>query len=483
MRAAAWIAIGVIAAIYATLIVRNISFAAGGPDESGYMNEARLLRSGRLHLPIEPLRTLHVDRSYSDLFNPLGFVPEPPGTITPSYPAGYPIHLLIAAMIGGWSRAPFFVAPLMAFGTIVLMYAVARKLGLAPAYAVGAAAILALVPTFALQSLQIMSDVPATFWVLLAMYFALWRTGTPTRPADRQECLSSIAAGVAFGIAVWVRPSNILLAIPLAVAMQFRMRDLLRFTLGALPLGVLLMIFNAAMYGSPFTTGYGSITENLSLHSPCFHDQTLWLVKLLTPLMLPGGLLVIFDRRADAWRHRALLPVWFGVYLIFYSLWPVCDAWWYSRFLLPAIPALILGMLIVLRGWPKVATVAVLVVVAMCVRDWEKFHILRIDDDQVIYPRSIAVAERVLPRNALVVSGLLSGAFMNYSGRFTARWDRIDADRFQLLRAYAGDANLRWYAVLSEVEVSKDEFQRRLPGKWTPIARYRNVVVYQLDDQ
>jgi hypothetical protein len=467
-KAAAWIAIGLIAAVYATLIARNISFAAGGPDESGYMNEARLLRSGRLHLPIEPLHTLHIDKSYSDVFNPLGFVPEPPGTITPSYPAGYPIHLLIAATIGGWSRAPFFVSPLMAFGSIVLMYAIARRLGLAPGYAAGAAAILALVPTFALQSLQIMSDVPATFWVLLAVFFALRS--------------NPIAAGVAFGVAVWVRPTNILLAIPLAVAMQFRMRDLLRFAIGALPLGALLMIFNAAMYGNPFTSGYGSITENLSLLLPCFHDQTLWLVKLLTPLILPGGLLVIFDRRADAWRHRALLPVWFGVYVIFYSLWPVCDAWWYSRFLLPAIPALILGMLIVCRGWAKVATVAVLIVVAMCVHDWEKFHILRIDDDQIIYPRSIAVAEKVLPRNALVVSGLLSGAFMNYSGRFTARWDRIDADRFQLLRAYAGDANLRWYAVLSEVEVSKEEFQRRLPGRWTPIARYRNVVVYRLDD-
>jgi 4-amino-4-deoxy-L-arabinose transferase-like glycosyltransferase len=478
MRAAAWIAIALIAAVYATLIARNISFAAGGPDESGYMNEAKLLRSGRLHLPIEPLRTLHIDKSYSDLFNPLGFVPRPSGSITPSYPAGYPIHLLIAATIGGWSRAPFFVSPLMAFVSIVLMYAVARRLGLAPGYAVGAAAILALVPTFALQSLQIMSDVPATFWVLLAMWLALWRTGAHACPDSRGR-LSSILAGVAFGIAVWVRPANILLVIPLAVAMKFRMR----FLFGALPLGVLLMIFNAAMYGSPFTTGYGSISENLSLHAPCFHDQTLWLVKLLTPLILPGGLLVIFDRRADPWLHRALLPVWFGVYLIFYSLWPICDAWWYSRFLLPAIPALILGMLIVLRGWPKLATVAVLVVVAMCVHDWEKFHILRIDDDQVIYPRSIAVAEKVLPRNALVVSGLLSGAFMNYSGRFTARWDRIDADRFQLLRAYAGDANLRWYAVLSEVEVSRDEFQRRLPGKWTPIARYRNVIVYRLEDR
>jgi 4-amino-4-deoxy-L-arabinose transferase-like glycosyltransferase len=468
MRAAAALALAMIAAAYASLIVRNISFAAGGPDESGYMNEARLLRSGRVRIPIEPLRTLHIDRSYADVFNPLGFVPGPHETIVPSYPAGYPIHLLVAAVVGGWERAPFLVSPLAAFGSILLMFAVTRALGLSQPYAIAAAMMLAVFPAFALQSLQIMSDVPATFWALLTIWLALRR--------------NPIAAGIAFGVAVWVRPTNILLAIPLAIALRLELPSLMRAAIAALPFGALLLIFNASMYGSAFTTGYGSLTENLTLHSACLHDQSLWLAKLLTPLIFPGGLLVVFDRRADAWRHRALLPVWFAVFLIFYSLWPVCDAWWYTRFLLPAIPALILGALIVCRGLPKIAAALVIVVVVVCARDWETFHILRIDDDQAIYPRSIAVAEKVLPRNALVVSGLLSGAFMNYSGRFTARWDRLDADRFQLLRAYAGDANLRWYAVLSEVEVSMDEFHRRLPGKWTPVARYRNVIVYRLDE-
>jgi len=457
-RAAAWIAIALIAAGYATLILRNVSFAAGGPDESGYMNEARLLGSGRVRIPIAPLRTMRLDRSFADVFNPLGFVPGPRGTIVPAYPAGYPIHMTIAAAIGGWDRAPFFVAPLAAFGSIVLMFFVARRLGLSEWYAVGAAMILAAFPTFALQSLQVMSDVPATFWALLTIWLALRR--------------NPIAAGVAFGVAVWVRPTNILLAIPLAIALRFDWRALL----GALPLGALLLIFNAAMYGSPFTTGYGSVS--LSLLAPCLGEHTIWLAKLLTPLIFPGGLLVMFDRRAE---NRALLPVWFAVFLIFYSLWTVCDAWWYTRFLLPAIPALILGTLMLTRGRPKIAFAVVLIVVVVCARQWETFHILRIDDDQVIYPRSIAAAEKVLPRNALVVSGLLSGAFMNYSGRFTARWDRLDADRFQLLRAYAGGANLKWYAVLSEVEVSQEEFRRRLPGKWTEVARYRNVVVYRLD--
>jgi hypothetical protein len=467
MRAAAAVALMVIAAAYATLIVRNISFAAGGPDESGYMNEARLLGSGRLRMPIEPLRTLRIDRSFADVFNPLGFVPGPRGTIVPAYPAGYPIHLLIAARIGGWDRAPFFVAPLMAFASIVLMFLVARELGLSRPLAVAAATILALFPTFVLQSLQIMSDVPATFWALLTIWLALRR--------------NPIAAGIAFGIAVWVRPSNILLAIPLAIALRFEVPSLIRAALGALPFGALLLIFNSAMYGSPFTTGYGAITD-FTMRCACLGEHARWLAKLLTPLIFPGGLLLIFDRRAEAWRHRLLLPAWFGAFFIFYSQWAVCDAWWYTRFLLPAIPALILGTLLVCRFSPKIAAVVVVIVIAVCAHAWETFHILRIDEDQAIYPRSIAVAERVLPRQAMVVSGLLSGAFMNYSGRFTARWDRLDAERFQLLRAYAGDANLRWYAVLSEVEVKMEEFRRRLPGKWTPIARYENVVVYRLED-
>jgi hypothetical protein len=309
-RAAAGAVLGLIAAAYAVLIFRNVSYAAGGPDESGYMNEARMLRAGRAELAVFPLRTMRLDRSFIDVFNPLGFVPTARGTIVPAYPPGYPIHLMLASFLGGWERAPFYVAPLAAIGAILLMFGVARELGLPFGHAVGAAAILAVFPTFAEQSLQVMSDVPATFWALMTIWLALRR--------------NPVAAGMAFGVAVWVRPTNLLLFVPLAIILG---RHIVRAIAGALPFGVLLLIFNATLYGNPFRTGYGSVTENLSFSAPCLATQTLWLAKLLTPLVLPGGLLVSFDRRVEL-RQRILLPAWFAVFLLFYALWAVCDAWW-----------------------------------------------------------------------------------------------------------------------------------------------------------
>ncbi|MFP5246912.1 MAG: hypothetical protein ACLGH0_09475 [Thermoanaerobaculia bacterium] len=61
------------------------------------------------------------------------------------------------------------------------------------------------------------------------------------------------------------------------------------------------------------------------------------------------------------------------------------------------------------------------------------------------------------------------------------RWDRLDADRFMLLRAYAGNADRRFYALLQDGEVTHAEFLRRLPGVWTPIGRNRDVTLYRLD--
>src|SRR5205814_8618600 len=73
MRIAAVTALIVLSAAYAVLIAVNVSHAAGGPDESGYMNEARLLASGHARIEIEPLRVLKIDRSYAWTFTPYGF--------------------------------------------------------------------------------------------------------------------------------------------------------------------------------------------------------------------------------------------------------------------------------------------------------------------------------------------------------------------------------------------------------------------------
>jgi len=456
--------LAIVAAIYIAIIVRNISYVAGGPDESGYMNEARMFSSGRTHIDVAPLRTLNLDPSFTEVFTPLGFSPRPNGTMVAVYPPGYPIHLLAASTLGGWKYAPFFVIPLAAFGAIALTYAIARELGLEPPFAAASAAILAVHPTFMLHSIVVMSDVLATFWALLAVWLSLRRT----------QWGAGVLTGAAFAIGVWVRPTNLLVAIPLLIALRFRF---VRAALGAIPFGIALMVFNAKTYGSPLATGYGSAA--VFSFGDCFWEQLRMLSHLVSPAVVLCGLFAVFDKRASGWT-RALLFAWFSSFLIFYGCWQVCGNWTLTRFLLPATPALIIGAVFVIRDipWPRlVAAIVILAILGYSIDKCHKRHVLTVDEDQVIYPRSIALAQRVIPRDAMIVTGLLSGAYFNYANELTVRWDTLDAGRFAALRA----KNAKWYAVLSQVEVDMNEFRRRLPGHWTPVASYRNVIVYRLE--
>jgi len=447
--------VAIIAAIYVAIIVSHISYVAGGPDESGYMNEARMLASGRTRIDITPLRTLHLDDSWAIVFTPLGFSPRG-HEMVPVYPAGYPIHLILLR---------FFAVPLAAFGAIALTYFIARELGLSFWYSVSAAAILAADATFVLHSIVVMSDVVATFWALLAIFLAL--------RAARVGGALAYAAGAAFAIGVWVRPTNILIAVPLIIALRFRV---VKALIGAIPFAIALMLFNAKVYGSPFATGYGSAA--VFTWGDCFWEQLRYLVHIVSPAVVIGGLLIVFDKHAP----RALLIAWFAAFIIFYGCWQVCDNWTLTRFLLPATPALIIGAVFLIRDipWPRVvAAIVILAILGYSVDKWRKRHVLGVANDQLIYSRSVRVAQQLVPRDAMLVTGLLSGTFFNYDNeRFTVRWDTLEADRFAALRART---NAKWYAALSEVEVPMSEFRRRLPGQWTPIGRYRNVVIYRLD--
>ena len=487
-RRAVVVAVIVVAtAWYARLLAQNIAYAAGGSDSSGYLNEARMFARGRMSVPVDLVRSLRVDPGYTYVFVPLGFTSRKPATMVPTYPAGLPVHFMVAAVIGGWERAPFWVSPMAAIGCLLLTYAIGRKLGLNEIYAFAAAALLAAFPPFLLHAVQPISDVVATFWTLAMILFSLHARVKPVH---------AVFAGICFGIGVWVRPTNLLMVVPLVIALRFRWPLLLRGAAGAIPLGVALMWINYRLFGSPFMTGYGGLGDVVAfdLYRDCFAKYSLWLAQMMTPLIYPIGLLVVFDRRVERW-DRALLPAWFAMLMLFYPLWAVYDGWWYTRFLLPGIPGLILGSLFVLRDalewsvgrWrPIIATAAAVAVVYWMIRvpvkHSRKHAVLLIDEVESIYPNSVKWTEELLPDDALLVSGVLGGAFYYYSGRLSVRYDLIEAEQFQLLRAYAGSAGKKWYAVLSAVEIPHEEFLRRLPGKWVPVSKYRDLTLWRLDE-
>src|SRR5512144_2503843 len=148
---------------YAFALFHHTSYAAGGSDSSGYLNAARLFASGRATEPIRGLNRLALTQDFAPIFVPLGYTAlERPSVMAPSYPPGLPLHMALAARIGGWTRAPFLVSPLAGIACLVLLYFLGRELRLPPAFAAAGCALLAFFPTFVFQALQPMSDVLAT---------------------------------------------------------------------------------------------------------------------------------------------------------------------------------------------------------------------------------------------------------------------------------------------------------------------------------
>ena len=446
------ISLGIALLAYLVLLLRNGSFVVGGADSAGYFSEARLITQGRLTLPVEPMQRMQLDATWTDAFPPGGFRARG-RELVPTYPIGFPLHIAAASFFG-WDTAPFLLMPLAAIGCLILMIAIARELGLARWARVVAAATLAALPPFLVNAIQPMSDVVSLFWCLLALWFAM---------RGRR------VAGVAFAIAVLVRPTNLLLAPALFVAGNRRV------FVAAIPFGVALLILQYTLYGHAFTTGYGGIGEQLSLANfpLAFPSYAKWLVALM-PLAFPLGLIAERGK-------RALIAAWFAPFFAFYCFYGEHGSWGWLRFLLPAIPAVILGALL----WiVRVKLAVVLAAIMVIVPAWQsaRLHVFATKANEQIYRDTVRWAEPQLPRDSLVIAGLLSGAFLYHANRFTVNWPAVDAERFQRMRAYAGVAGLQWYAVISDAEMKRDACASRYPGNWVEVSRYRDITLYRLAD-
>jgi hypothetical protein len=458
---------GALAIAYFAFLVAHISYAAGGADSSGYLNEARLLAHGHARAPVHLVDALHVDPSYTSAFVPLGFHASNGGTMVPTYPPGLPAILAIAAAIGGWGVGPFLVGPAAAIGCLFLMYAVARHFDISHPMAIAGAAILAVFPPFVLIAIQPVSDVVATFFALMAIGCALRA--------------NPYAAGFAFAAGVAVRPTNALLVIAIVCAVRAERTSLIRIVIGALPIAIALAWFNTAMYGSPLLTGYGiATTANARNVASAFLAFGGWSALMLTPLIVPGGLLAAFDRHVDGWKRTTLIA-WFLPFLLFYSFFGI-SGWWFARYLLPGVPAAVLGFLILLRDlrFSKVfVAIVLLFTIGVPYRMTRKFHVTAIRNENKIYPEAEAWVQRQIPRDALLVAGEMSGSFCYYANRETVRWEMLDRDRFAVLRSHA---SMSWYAIaIDDNEAARIDFAHRMPGRWTRISNYRQSSLWRLD--
>jgi hypothetical protein len=479
----------VAATAYLAVLLKYNCWFVGGPDSAGYCTEAKMIASGHMMTEVPLLRGLQLPPDMIRVFTPTGWMRGPvDGFMVPTYPAGVPFHQALLGKLFGWGRGPFLVAPIVAFLTLFACVALLCEFGLPPEYAIGGAAIYVLVPSFVSHAIQPVSDDVASFYSIVAIWLALRasRVVTSIVPA----IVPSIMAGVAFSIGVWVRPTNFLLCIALAFALRWNPRRLIAAVIGSLPLGLALAWWNKTLYGSPFSTGYGSAFNVLKPYPACGAFHLRMIGEMLTPLIAVGALFVFFDRRIDGWL-RALIGAWAGSFLLFYSFYDYCD----ERFLLPALPALIAGFLLALRRAFRMVgeetpvfaqVVARLVIVALIGLQIETLKydttldLARYDN---IFPTSIAFAEARLPKDAFVVSGLMAGAFLYDTGRYTFRFDVLpEPGRLALAREAARRAHKRWYALLSVEEATPDRFDVWEPSRWVPVGINRDVTLWKLEE-
>ena len=469
---------------YAVLLALHVGTCAAGADASGYMNHARLLASGHLHAAPRTLPGLSSEEQRSMLFVPLGFVPAPDGNgMVPTYPAGLPMLVAAAASFAGWEHAGDIVLCAHALIGVLLTYVLGRTMGLSRRGAVIGATIVAASPLYLNYSLQMMSDVPALVWTLGAV-LAAWRS--------RERAAWALAAGAATAVGVLIRPTDTLLFAPLAVALGLSPRRWLLLIAGGLPGGIFFCLHSLSLYGRLFTTGYGDIAQSLG---PRWIGATLWhyacwLPALFTPVVLLALGLPWLARTQP--RPAALLGAWVLVFAAFYSAYACThQAWWYLRFLLPAVPPLVVGGLLVAkmagagRRWPlhetRVFTASMIVILANS-SFWNKqLPSLNIGRDNEMYPEIAAWLRGHLPPNTVILGMQMTGVLTYYTDFTFMRWDFCDVNNRPHLLAALRAGERPFYAALFTYETDA-ALRERMPGTWTRIASLRsNMEIWRFE--
>jgi len=474
----------------AAFVARFSGTAAGGADSSGYLNSARLLADGRLSEPVRAVPGVPVAEYPPGAFVPLGMRPGVrPGTAAPTYPVGLPLHIAAAALVVGLDRAPVVVNVLAWIAAVALVYRLARLLALQRRPSAAAALVFAVFPVTVLQSVRVMSDVLAAAWCLAAVFFAL-RARTRRREAA--------AAGACLAVAILVRPTDVLLAPALAIALGGSPALLALAAAGGAPLLAALGGYNLAEYGRLFTTGYTGIAPTIALAN--LPGGALHFVRWLATFLGPPAL-ALFGY--GAWRafrgerNQAVLVTWAGVMVGFYALYePSLAGWWRLRFLLPALPAIVLGAVLAGRdlrdgarrtwGARPVLRRAAASTLAACLlwslaasaywtlsrRPWE------VGRSEEIYPRCVAWAERRLPANAALVGMQTTGAVDFYGRLPVARYDLLDERAYRRFVAAARAAGTPLFALLFRND--RLEFDRRWPGEWVRLDGLGEASLWEL---
>ena len=267
----------------------------------------------------------------------------------------------------------------------------------------------------------------------------------------------------------------------------------LRLALGVAVSVIGIAVFNARVYESPLTSGYGTTSDLYALRffSTNLRQFAVWIADVETPIVALAA--AVFRRR------RALLPparVAFArlllggsmlVVLLSYLFYQPFDVWWYLRFLLPMWPVMMLltaaALESIARRWLR-PVYPVAIARGRRVLAW---HGVRIGVDRSAFDlglserRYVDVARFVAAHtdpDAVILSVQHSGSLRLYADRLTLRYDALDPLWLDRVVAHLQSIGRRPYYVLDGGEV--DAFRQRFGAAnrsgaldWPPVATLR----------
>jgi hypothetical protein len=191
-----------------------------------------------------------------------------------------------------------------------------------------------------------------------------------------------------------------------------------------------------------------------------------------------------------------MLLSWFGAFFLFYCFYNVYDYWWYTRFLLPGYPALVLGVLLIARDLPELLrksvseskrarlkwVVLIIMVAVTLSHEWRyinKFGVFGIGIGEEAYQTSCRWADQQLPSKSLIASMQMSGALKVYTDRPIVRWDAVTPEKWPEVKKRAAERGYQWYALLTHFEV--EEARKRMGGRWTEFGVHGPVTLWRIE--
>ncbi len=438
---------GSCAAAVAVVGTASNSWTAGGPDAFCYVTQADLALAGRVSVAVSLAQEAPWPNAIAS-FTPFGYAPTHDGSaIAPITGPGLP-WLMAGAKLAAGHAAAFLLVPLSGALLVWMTFAIGRRL-VSDRVGAGAAWVIATSPTVLAMVKTPMSDVPAAATWAVTTLLLLRRT----RRAD-------LAAGVAAGLAVLIRPNLVPLAALAGAWVLFvrpsprgsRATAALAVAAGAAPAWLALAAINRSLFGSPLSSGYGQPSDVFSLAhvGPNAVRYVTWLAETQTPLALAGLAALVLPARhlwptVDGRRGARLLAGLVAIVVAIYLAYLPFEAWWFLRFLLPAWPAMAIGTATLVvcacrlkEDEPRTTahettgrrrTLASVLLIALGAyglgATWH-LDVFPGNEGERRYATIAQLVEQTTEPGAVVLTGMQAGPVRYYAGRLTMRFDALD---------------------------------------------------------